>query len=137
MELKQTLSEQLHHAHHKTSLSHAETERNIAQWYQIAYRTAPSPYWLADGFITDWQASFNDWLSSIRVPKLQLLDKNWRAYASQLHYIHYLGSRQAKLDSQAAEIDVQIARVMLLLADAEQQATDILSGRTKRRKGKQ
>ena len=118
-------------------LSNSATKQNIADWYASAYKTASTPYWIADGTITDWQASFADWLSSMNIPKLQLLDDKWRGYATQLHYCHYLKSQQSHFDSQAAELDAQRAKLKLQLADAQQRADDYFTkkttrGRTKR-----
>jgi len=110
-------------------LSNSATKQKIDDWYASAYKTASPPYWLADGTITDWQASFDDWLNSITLPKLQLLDDTWRGYATQLHYIHYLKSQQSQLDSQAAELDAHRAKMKLQLADAEQKADDYFTNK--------
>jgi hypothetical protein len=117
-------------------LSNSATKQNIADWYSAAFKTASPPYWLADGFITDWQASFNDWLSSMNIPRLQLLDDTWRGYATQLHYCHYLKSQQSHLDSQAEELDANRAKLKLHLADAEQKADDYFTKKSSRRNTK-
>jgi len=119
------------------SLSDSDTKQNIQQWYDTAFSTAPTPYWIADGTITDWQASLHDWLSSMNIPKLQLLDDSWRGYATNQHYIHYLKSQQSHMDAQAAELDAHRAKLTLLLADAEQQADDYFTNKTTRRRTQQ
>lgn len=111
-----------------TPLSNSNTNRHIEHWYQRARTDAVSPYWLADETITDWQASFADWLSSITVPKLQMLDAKWRSYAMTLHYIHYLQSQEVHLASQAAQIDAARASTKLELADAQRKAEQMLGG---------
>ena len=138
----------LHHLEHQqhlseymqtqsiTPLSNSATKQNIADWYSAAFQTASPPYWLANGFITDWRASFADWLSSMTLPKLQLLDDTWRGYATQLHYIHYLKSLQSHLDSQAAELDAQRSKLKLQLADAEKKADDFFTKKSTRRRTK-
>lgn len=135
LENQQHLSEHIQ-TQSNIPLSNSATKQNIADWYASAYKTASPPYWLADGFITDWQASFNDWLSSMTLPKLQLLDGTWRGYATQLHYCHYLKSQQSHLDSQAAELDAQRSKLKLQLADAEQKADNFFTNKSTRRRTK-
>jgi hypothetical protein len=136
LEHQQTLSDHTQRTVSDKPLSNSDTKQNIEQWYKAAFQTAQTPYWIADGVITDWQASLNDWFSSIKAPKLQLLDSKWLRYVTQLHYIHYLKSQQSHLDTRAAELDEQRANVKLLLANAEQQAEQILSGKKTTRRPK-
>lgn len=120
----------------KLPLSNLDTKQQIDAWYETALATESPPYWLSDGFITDWQQSLNDWFADAAVPKHQLLDSKWRSYVTQLHYIHYLKSQQSHLDSQAAEIDTRRNDIKLKLTQAETQTDEILSGKTSRRRTK-
>ena len=135
LEHQQHLSEHIYTTSN-ISLSNSDTKQNIQQWYDTAFSTAPTPYWIADGIITDWQASLHDWLSSMNIPKLQLLDDSWRGYATNQHYIHYLKSQQSHMDAQAAELDTHRAKLKLQLADAEQQADLYFTNKTTRRRTK-
>ena len=132
LEHQQHLSEHIYTTSN-ISLSNSDTKQNIQQWYDTAFSTAPTPYWIADGIITDWQASLHDWLSSMNIPKLQLLDDSWRGYATQLHYCHYLKSQQSHKDAQAAELDAQRSKLKLQLADAEKKADDYFNKKSPRR----
>ena len=116
-----------------TTLSNSDTKQQIDAWYETALVTEPTPYWLSDGIITDWQQSLNDWFADVAVPRHQLLDSKWRSYVTQLHYIHYLKSQQLYLAQQAAAIDTRRADIKFKLAQAETQANDILTGKTSRR----
>lgn len=114
---KVTLSEQLKMEETHT-MSNSETKLSIDNWYQAALLTDNTPYWIQNGYITNWNASMADWYNSISVPRLQMLDEKWKSYVRTLHYTQYLYSKEAHLQLQQAELDQQRAKIKDEIAKA-------------------